>query len=99
DLGSTTITDTYEAQARLDLLNANELQAVNVLQVSQDLLARIINERPQELAELAPDTQLPAPQPNRLDDWTMQSSSASLAVAQAELQTRIVEKQIDIAKS
>src|SRR5690606_18931841 len=99
ELGSTTITDTYEAQARLDLLNAGELQAVNVLQVSQDQLAKIINERPQELAELAPDTVLPAPQPNRLTDWTMQSSSASLAVAQAELAAKIVEKQIDIAKS
>lgn len=99
ELGSTTITDTYEAQARLDLLNAGELQAVNVLQVSQDQLAKIINERPQELAELAPDTVLPTPQPNRLTDWTTQSSSASLAVAQAELAAKIVEKQIDIAKS
>src|SRR5690606_15249555 len=40
ELGSTTIADTYEAQARLDLLNASELQAENILQVSQDELAR-----------------------------------------------------------
>lgn len=99
ELGSTTITDTYEAQSRLDLLNAGELQAVNALQVSQDQLAKIINERPKTLARLAPDTVLPAPEPNRLDDWTAQSASSSLTVAQADLNTKIVEKQIDIAKS
>src|SRR3546814_21000005 len=48
---------------------------------------------------LAPNTTLPAPQPNRLNDWTLQSSSANLAVTQAELAAKIVEKQIDIAKS
>ncbi len=99
ELGSTTITDTYEAQARLDLLNAGELQARNALQLSQDRLARIIDERPQQLAELAPGTSLPAPEPARVDAWTAQSATASLDVAQAELAARIVEKQIDIAKS
>ena len=99
ELGSTTIADTYEAQARLDLLNASEFQARNVLQVSQDRLARIINERPGQLAELAPNTILPGPKPNRLTDWTEQSSQANLTVAQADLAAKIVEKQIDIAKS
>ncbi|NYT62699.1 TolC family outer membrane protein [Alcaligenaceae bacterium] len=99
ELGSTTIADTYEAQARLDLLNANELQAQNILQVSLDLLAKIINERPAPLAELAPNTILPGPVPNRLSDWTLQSSQSNLAVALADLAAKIVEKQIDIAKS
>ncbi len=99
ELGSTTIADTYEAQARLDLLNASELQSQNLLQVSEDLLAKIINERPGQLAELAPGTVLPGPKPDRLADWTIQSSHANLAVAQAELSAKIVEKQIDIAKS
>jgi len=99
ELGSTTIADTYEAQARLDLLNASELQSRNALQVAQDQLARLINERPGELAELAPDTALPAPEPNRLEDWVAQSSDASLGVAQAELNAKIIEKQVDIAKS
>lgn len=98
-LGGVTITDAHEAQARLDLVQASEIQARNTLQVSQDQLARIIAERPRQLAELAPDTRLPAPEPNRLEDWTTQSSQANLTVARAELATRIIEKQIDIAKS
>lgn len=98
EVGSTTIADTYEAQSRLDLISASELQAVNVLQVSEDALAKLINERPQQLAELTANTRLPAPKPNRLHDWTTQSTQANLAVAQAELATRIIEKQIDVAK-
>jgi len=99
ELGSTTITDTYEAQARLDLVKASELQARNVLQVSEDELARIIAERPGELAELKPDTRLPAPQPDRLDAWTTQSSQANLGVVRADLAAKVVEKEMDIAKS
>ncbi|NLY26133.1 MAG: TolC family outer membrane protein [Alcaligenaceae bacterium] len=99
ELGSTTIADTYEAQSRLDLINAGELQLRNTLQINHDKLARIINERPAQLAELSPGTALPSPEPNRLDAWTTQASSANLAVAQASLSTRIVEKQIEIAKS
>ncbi|MBP6020727.1 MAG: TolC family outer membrane protein [Burkholderiaceae bacterium] len=99
ELGSTTITDTHEAQARLDLLLATELQAENDLQLSRDQLAKIINQRPADLAQLDPATPLPAPQPNRLDDWTDQASNASLDVLLARLNEHIAEQQIKIAKS
>ncbi|MYN12950.1 TolC family outer membrane protein [Pusillimonas sp. TS35] len=99
ELGGATITDAYEAQARLDLATASELAARNDLQVSQDTLARIIAQRPARLDTLAPAARLPAPEPNRLDRWTEQSSQANLAVAQADLAARIAAKQIDIAKS
>lgn len=99
ELGSTTIADTYEAQSRLDIVTANELRARNALQNSQDQLARIINERPAQLAELAPSVALPAPTPNRLDDWTSQASAANLSVVQADLRARIAETRIEIAKS
>lgn len=98
-LGSTTVTDIYEARSRLDLLNASEIQAHNALQISQDQLAKIIGERPGTLLGLAPDTSLPPPSPARLEDWTTQSSQASLDVARAQLDTLIIEKQIDIAQS
>ncbi|AEC21931.1 outer membrane export protein [Pusillimonas sp. T7-7] len=99
ELGSTTIADTYEAQARLDLINASELLAENVLQLSVDQLARLINERPGELATLPPGTVLPSPTPNRLTDWVEQARRSSLTVTHAELAAKIAEKQIDIAKS
>lgn len=98
ELGATTITDAHEAQARLDLVLANEVSLRNELQLAEDALARIIAERPGRLAQLARDATLPSPEPNRLDDWVAQASHAGLTVTNAELQTRIIEKDIDIAR-
>ena len=99
ELGSTSVTDMHEAQARLDLVQAAEYEAINALQVSRDILASIIYEQPGDLAELPPGTKLPAPQPDRLDDWVEQGDQANLAVLRAELETRIIEKQLDMARS
>ena len=99
ELGGTTVADVHEAQSKLDLLKAAELQAHNVLQISRDRLAQIINERPERLAGLVTDLNLPSPEPSRIDDWSRQASQSSLEVASAELNTLIVEKQLDIARS
>lgn len=100
ELGSATITDAHEAQARLDLLNASELEAHNTLQVSLDQLAQIIHERPStNLAQLNPATTLPPPEPAQPEAWTTQASNASLLVLQAQLNEKIAEKQIDVVKS
>src|SRR5690606_26976385 len=94
-VGATTVTDIYEARSRLDLLNASEIEAHNLLQISEDMLAKIIGERPGTLLGLDPDTSLPPPAPARLDEWTAQSSQASLDVARARLDALIIENQID----
>ena len=99
ELGSATIADTYEAQARLDLITANEIQARNALQVSLDQLQRIINERPATLAGLSNDITLPPPEPAHITNWTDQARTASLEVARAVLDTQVAEKEISIAKS
>jgi len=98
ELGATTITDAHEAQARLDLVLASEINLRNELQLAEDALARIIAERPGPLSELAHDAPLPAPEPRQLDDWTAQASHAGLNVLSADLQTRIAQKEIDIAR-
>src|SRR5690606_22794927 len=51
--GATTIADAHEAQARLDLVVANEISLRNELQLAEDALARIIAERPGSLAQLS----------------------------------------------
>lgn len=98
ELGATTITDAHEAQARLDLVLASEVNLRNEVQLAEDALARIIAERPGPLAHLAPEAPLPSPEPNRIDAWTDQASHAGLTVTNAELQTRIAQKEIEIAK-
>lgn len=99
ELGTATITDTYEAQARYDLVQANELLHQNTLDVQRDHLAKIIGVVPQALAELPSGALLPAPQPARLQDWSTQAETANLDVIRAQLQTEIAQRDIEIARS
>lgn len=99
ELGNATITDTYEAQARYDLVVAQELRLQNDLDVRRDELAKIIGTPPGALAELPQGVQLPAPQPARVADWSTQAEASSLDVLRAQLLTRIAGREIQIAKS
>ncbi len=99
ELGNATITDTYEAQSRYDLIVAQELQLQNLLEVQRDRLTQIIGNPPGSLARLPSGTALPPPQPARLEAWSSQAQSASLEVVRAELQTRIAQRDIEIARS
>ena len=99
ELGNATITDTYEAQARYDLVVAQELRLQNDLDVRRDELAKIIGAPPGALAELPQGVRLPAPQPARVADWSTQAEASSLEVLRAQLLTRIAGREIQIAKS
>src|SRR3546814_490081 len=65
ELGNATITDTYEAQARYDLVVAQELLQQHALDVLRDQLSKIIGQPPGALAELPRSVPLPPPQPAR----------------------------------
>ncbi|WZB62978.1 TolC family outer membrane protein [Achromobacter xylosoxidans] len=99
ELGNATITDTYEAQARYDLVLAQELRLQNDLDVRRDVLAQILGSPAGALAELPPGVRLPSPQPARLNDWSTQAEASSLDVLRAQLQTRIAYRDIQIARS
>ncbi|MBO9353388.1 TolC family outer membrane protein [Bordetella petrii] len=99
ELGNSTIIDSYEAQARYDLVAAQELLQQNALEVLRDELAKIIGQPPGALAELPRSVRLPPPQPARLADWSTQAEAASLEVARAQLQTQIAQRDIQVARS
>lgn len=99
ELGIATITDTYEAQARYDLVVAQELRLQHDLTVLRGQLTQILGQPPEALAELPPEIALPAPQPARQQDWTTQAESASLEAARAQLQTQIAQRDIQIARA
>ncbi|MCD0504292.1 TolC family protein, partial [Bordetella petrii] len=61
ELGNSTIADTYETQARYDLIVAQELLQQNLLTVLRDQLAQIIGQPPGALAELPRSVPLPPP--------------------------------------
>lgn len=101
ELGEATVTDALEAQARFDLVGANILAAQNDLENTQNTLARIIGRQPEpnSLFPLPYNIKLPAPVPDKLADWSEQASLANLDVVRASIQTRIAERDTQIAKS
>lgn len=99
ELGTATITDTYEAQARYDLVEAQMLQGQNVLQIQRDQLGKLIGMAPGELAKLPPDTEVPAPVPNRIEDWVAQAEQQNLQVLEARMVAALAERGIEMARA
>lgn len=99
ELGSATITDTHEAQTRLDLVRAREIELQNSVDVAREQLVQITGERPGMLARLPDGVELPSPQPAQQQAWADQARNAGFDIALARLQSRISERDIQIARS
>lgn len=94
EVGSATITDTHEAQARYDLTVAQEIAARNNLEIKQRALQQLINAMPRELSHLGREFRLEAPQPADMEQWVekAQLNSPQLAIAQAAAE--IADKEV-----
>ena len=97
EVGTATITDTHEAQARYDLTSAQEIAADNDLAVKRQALRSVIGKEPEGLKNLRNGVQLAGPQPADINKWVelAESGSASVQIYQAlsEIAQREVEKQ------
>lgn len=94
ELGGSTITDTYEAQSRLDLVRAQIIHAENQLRISQDALYSLTQAPSQTLAKLSAQTRLPEPTPNNIQAWAEQASVSNLEVHRRELLAQAHAKQL-----
>jgi outer membrane protein len=85
EVGTATITDTLEAQSRLDLVVAQEVAAKNNLDVKRSSLQQLINEAPKELKPLGAGFKLEAPKPTDIEQWVAdaQNNNPQITVAQA----------------
>ncbi len=94
ELGGATITDTYEAQSRLDLVNAQLIQAQQDLAAKHQSLSRITGQPISQLSPLHPEAQLPAPDPLHSDAWVTQASLNNLDVAKQNLAVQAQQYQL-----
>lgn len=96
-VGTATITDTNDAQARFDLSTAQEVAALNELEVKNRALATIIGKFPGTIAGLATPVSLEGPKPADMTSWVDQARETSLTVevqkTAVEIARREVEKQ------
>lgn len=97
EVGTATITDTHEAQARFDLSNAQEIAALNDLEVKRNLFAQIIGKLPPTLAGLKPGTTLSSPEPAAMDPWIQSAESGNFAVVAQALLAEIAK--LDISRN
>lgn len=85
EVGTQTITDTHEAQARYDLITAQEFAAANDLQIKRTALQAIIGKEAGTLSKLKPGVTISAPQPAVIDEWVASAEKQNYSVVSAEL--------------
>lgn len=98
EVGTATITDTHEAQARYDLTVAQEIAAQNDLEIRRRQLAQIIGRTAPTLAKLGTNRILALPSPNDASQWVDRASSGNLQVQVSEAALRIAREEIDKAR-
>ena len=99
EVGTATITDTYEAQAKYDLAIAKEISDLNDLDIKQRSLQQLIGKMPASLAPLRDNPKLALPLPSDMEQWVKAAEEASPAIAQLRLNYEIAIKEVDRNKS
>jgi outer membrane protein len=95
EVGTATITDTHEAQARYDLAVAQEIAAQNDLEIKRRQLAQIIGRPAPALSLLTGEIKLELPQPDRIDPWVKEATRANLAVVIAEATVVFARQEVE----
>jgi outer membrane protein len=97
EVGTSTITDFNEAQARFDLVVAQEIAAMNDLEVKKRAIQAIVGSIPQTLIGVRSDLLAQSPEPIEMEKWVEVAEQNNLAIAlqqQAlEIATQEVERQ------
>lgn len=97
EVGTATITDTHEAQARYDLIVAQEIAAENDLAVKRQVLRILTGKEPEALKGLKDKVRIGRPQPDDPGQWVSFAESGNIGVQLAqtgyEIAGREVEKQ------
>jgi outer membrane protein len=94
EVGTNTITDTNEAQARYDLAVAQEIAAQSDLDVKLTTLQQIIGKPPGELATLRQGVKLGSPQPIELDKWVESAQQQNYGVISQQLAVETAQQQV-----
>ena len=95
EVGTATVTDQQEAQARFDLATAKQIAAQNDLDVKRFALSQIVGKPvPQRLIGLQNQVSIKPPEPLDVNRWIDQARTASLKVRAAESNAKIADSEI-----
>ncbi|QDX81836.1 channel protein TolC [Denitratisoma sp. DHT3] len=94
EVGTKTVVEVHDAQARYDLANAQEIVARNDQVVRRQQLRLLTGKTYASLKNLRSGTPLAAPQPENIDKWAEGAEQGYPGVAAAQAQLGISEQEI-----
>ena len=89
EVGTATITDTHEAQARYDLSQAQEISALNDVEARRRALQLLTGKVYETLKPLRSDIKLSPPNPNNMQAWVDLAEKQSYPVLVQQLSTEV----------
>lgn len=94
EVGTATITDTHEAQARFDLASAQEIVAESEFELRKRALEVLIGKEAGPLAAPRKDARILPPEPADMSRWIEAAESDSLAVQVQQAIAEIADKEV-----
>lgn len=95
EVGTATITDTHEAQARYDLAVAQEIAAESDYEIKRRALQSILGKEPGALAGLRKEAELSPPDPSTMSAWVAAAEKDSITVQIQQLAADIAAREVD----
>ncbi|MGZ5848412.1 MAG: TolC family protein, partial [Ramlibacter sp.] len=99
EVGTSTITDTREAQARYDLGQAQEIAAENDLRVKKLALDTLVGRKDVEPVPVAAPLELGPPQPADVESWVVLADDANPTIQQARTNLEIARLETEKARA
>ena len=99
EVGTATIVDTNEAQARYDQVIAQEIAANNEVERTRYALRNVVGRYETNLKRLRTNAQVPAPNPSNMDAWVSRAETEAFGVRIAQQTLAIAEYDIRRAQT
>jgi outer membrane protein len=99
EVGTNTITDTNEAQARYDLAVAQEIAGQSDLEVKRTTLQQIIGKPAGDLTTLRAGVKISSPEPAQIEQWVTSAEQQNYGVVQQLIVQEIAKRQIRLNRA
>jgi outer membrane protein len=99
EVGTATITDTHEAQARYDIVVSQEIAALSDLETKRSALQQITGKPYAALKPLRQQVRLPPPNPANMQNWVDMAEKQGFPVQIQETATEIAKLEAKRAKA
>ncbi len=99
EVGTSTITDTREAQARFDLVTAQEIATENDLRVKKLALDQLVGTKDAQPVAIKPGANLNAAVNGNADTWVQQATEQSPGIALARIGLEVAQLETEKAKA